>query len=122
MAQLPCDGCPQSCGPCQGCGSTLYLTPGELSMLRRFGQAPFLPVARPAGEERPVFLEEGGGEDWSAVLRNLEAKGLITLDYSLPLSNFDYAPYASCPFRGSMALTQAGQDALEALEIQGVEG
>ena len=92
-------------------------------MLLRFGETPFLPVARQAGDESPVYLEEEdrSREDYAAILRNLEAKGLISLDYALPLSNFDYSRYAACPLQGSMALTRAGQDALEALEIQGPE-
>lgn len=123
MPQTPCEGCADRCSACPGCSGTLFLTPGELSMLLRFGQTPFLPVARQTGNEAPVYLEEDtrSPEEYAAILRNLEAKGLISLDYALPLSNFDYSRYSACPHLGSMALTQAGQDALDALEILGAE-
>ena len=107
---------------CPGCGQ-LLLTVDELTVLRRFAAVPFLPLARRAEDELPVCLELTGAPDRiAAVLRNLESKGLISLDYHLPLSNFDYGAYAAWPVRGSMALTAAGQDALEALDIQGAEG
>ena len=115
-----CAAC-AACDACPGCGD-LLLTRDELAVLRRFAGLPFLPLARRAEEEYPVCLELGGDPDrTAAVLRNLESKGLISLDYHLPLSNYDYSAYAAWPLRGSMALTAAGQDALESLEIQGVE-
>ena len=51
----------------------------------------------------------------------MERKGLIDLDYNLPLQNFDYGPYAAWSRQGSMALTVRGQEVLDVLEIQGVE-
>lgn len=51
----------------------------------------------------------------------LERKGLIDLDYNLPLQNFDYGPYAAWSRQGSMALTVRGQEVLDVLDIQGVE-
>lgn len=124
MPNSPCQGCAQDCAACSGCpAGVLYLTPQELEMLRRFGQTPFLPVARAAGDETPVYLEETARtpEEYGLILRHLEAKGLISLDYDLPLSNFDYAPYAAWPLNGSMALTAAGQDALDSLDLLGAE-
>ncbi len=119
MSELP-PGC-ESCAACPGCGD-LLLTVDELTVLRRFAAVPFLPLARRAEDGLPVCLELAGDpERIAAVLRNLESKGLVSLDYRLPLSNFDYSEYAACPLRGSMALTAAGQDALEALDIRGVE-
>ena len=116
----PCASCP-SCDACPGCGD-LLLTRDELDALGRFSEAPFLPLGGDAGAERPVCLELPGSPDRvAAVLRNLESKGLISLDYRLPLSNFDYGAYAAWPLHGSMALTAAGQDALDALAIQGAE-
>ena len=47
-------------------------------------------------------------------------KGLISLDYDIPLKNYDYAEYSAYPVHGSMALTARGQAALDAYEIQGV--
>ena len=123
MAEPPydCAHC-AACDACPGCGD-LLLTADELTVLKRFAAAPFLPLARRAEGGLPVCLElEGDPERIAAVLRNLESKGLISLDDHLPLSNFDYSAYAAWPLRGSMALTAAGQDALEALEIQGLEG
>lgn len=120
MPNPPCSGCshPADCGSCRD----LYLTLDELEALRRFASLPFLPLARSAGDEKPVCLElDGTPERVAAVLRGLESKGLISLDYHLPLSNYDYSAYASWPLHGSMALTAAGQEALESLEIQGVE-
>ena len=40
--------CGQGCGKCcgGGCGGELVLTPGEISMLLRLAEIPFLPVAR----------------------------------------------------------------------------
>lgn len=112
-----CGGCPGGTGGCPG-GGTLYLTEGEIGLLRRFGEIPFWPVCRTAGGEEPICLEEGMEPD---LLSALSLKGLIQIDYDLPLSNFDYTPYAACPHHGSMALTAAGQRAVELLEVQGVE-
>lgn len=116
-----CDAC-DACDACPGCGD-LLLTVDELTVLKRFAGLPFLPLACGTEDGIPVCLElEGDPDRIAAVLRNLESKGLVSLDYRLPLSNFDYSDYAAWPLRGSMALTAAGQDALEALDIQGVEG
>lgn len=110
-------------GACSGCGGTLQLTQGEIDLLFRFAQIPFLPVARQAGSEQPVCLEEGEErwEELSPIISALSQKGLIRLDYDLPLSHFDYAEYLDFPLRGSMALTAAGQQAVDQLEIQGIE-
>lgn len=117
------EGCGNRCGGCCGsCGRELVLTPGEIAMLRRFAEIPFLPVARRRDGEEPVYLEEGErpAEEYSEILSRLALKGLISLDYDLPLSNFDYAAYAPYPVQGSMALTAAGQRAVELLELQGM--
>lgn len=117
------EGCGDRCGGCcGGCGRELVLTPGEAAMLRRFAEIPFLPVARRRDGEEPVYLEERErpAEEYSEILSWLALKGLISLDYDLPLSNFDYAAYGAYPVRGSMALTAAGQRAVELLELQGM--
>ena len=119
--QKQCGAC---CGgSCSGCGGTLLLTQREIDLLLCLAQIPFLPVARQAGSEQPVCLEAGEArwEELSPIISALSQKGLIRLDYDLPLSNFDYAAYQSCPVKGSMALTAAGQQAAEQLEIQGIE-
>ena len=115
-----CGGCQKSCG---SCSPALFLTREELQLLRLFRAAPFLPVARRPDGETPVCLEEGiGAQDViSLAIQALERKGLIDLDYTLPLQNFDYTPYAAWSRQGSMALTARGQEVLEVLDIQGVE-
>ena len=118
------NGCGNGCGSCcGGCGRELVLTPGEVAMLRRFAEIPFLPVARRRDAETPVYLEERERtiEEYSEILSWLSLKGLISLDYDLPLSNFGYEAYAAYPVQGSMALTVAGQRAVELLEVQGTE-
>ena len=139
-SQSACGSCNTGNGACGGCGmggGTLYLTEEEIGVLRRFGEIPFWPLARRADAEEPVCLEEGiytaaessvtlehnsvAENDMKAVLSALAQKGLIRLDFDLPLDNFDYSAYAAYPHHGSMALTALGQRAVELLEIQGAE-
>lgn len=116
-------GCGGCCGNCGGCGSTLVLTEQEISMLRLLGQIPFLPVARRADSMQPVYLEEGelSPEQAGQALQSLEKRGLISIDYDQPLKG-GYSPaYDAYPVKGSIALTILGQQAVELLEVQGVE-
>ena len=116
-------GCGGCCGNCGGCGSTLVLTAEEITMLRLLGQIPFLPVARSAASMEPVYLEEGelSPDESSQALQRMEKRGLISIDYDQPLKG-GYSPaYDAYPIKGSIALTILGQQALELLEIQGVE-
>ena len=99
------------CGKCGGhCGChSLTLTEREQAFVRCLAQMPFLPVARfllrstksehlesvalaPAyildAEDTMEHVKETG-----AVLHELEEKGLITLDYDVPLQNYDYQVY-----------------------------
>jgi hypothetical protein len=101
----------------------MELTEGEIAMVRTLGQIPFLPVARKMGEDVPVYLEEDvyTPEEYSLILKCLEKRGLISIDYSMPLKGFDDTAYRAYPIRGSFALTQRGQTVLELLEMQGVE-
>lgn len=117
-----CTGC-TNCGGCAGCGGAMELTLGEVEMLRTLGQIPFLPVARKLGEETPVYLEEGthSPEEYSLILQCLEKRGLIAIDYSAPLKNFDMSAYAAYPVRGSFALTARGQQVVELLDYQGIQ-
>lgn len=115
-------GCCGSCGSCGG-GRELWVTEGEVALLNRFAELAFLPVARRWDSEDPVYLEDGvekaplNGD----LLKALQFKGLISIDYDMPLAGFDYAAYEGYPCRGSMALTEAGQRAVELLAIQGAE-
>ncbi|MBQ8390028.1 MAG: hypothetical protein IJX52_03520 [Oscillibacter sp.] len=114
-------GCCGSCGSCGG--RELWVTPGEVELLERFAQYAFLPVARKWDSETPVYLEDGAEKAvlWGDLLTAMQFKGLISIDYDMPLSGFDYAGYDAYPCRGSMALTAEGQRAVELLEIQGAE-
>lgn len=112
--------CTGNCGECPGCARELVLTQKELDFLRYLGQIPFLPVARKQEDDIPVYLEEGAPEDVSVLLQCLEKKGLISLDFDKPLTGFDDGAYSAYPIRGSMALTQRGQQVLQLVEYQGV--
>ena len=116
-------GCGGCCGNCGGCGSTLVLSAEEIAMLRLLGQIPFLPVARSAASVDPVYLEEGelSPEKSSLALRCLEKRGLISIDFDQPLKGGYSAAYDAYPIKGSVALTILGEQAVELLEIQGLE-
>ena len=119
-----CGGCGGSCGSgCGGCAKSLSLTREEISFLQKLGQLPFLPLGRTMGDPSPVYLEEGeeNRELYSLLLQCLEKKGLVSLDYDQPLKGYDAPWYSACPIRGSMALTQRGQQVLALLEYQGAE-
>ena len=70
-----------------------------------------------------MYLEDDAysAEEYSLILQCLEKKNLISLDFDKPLRGFDDGAYAAYPIRGSMALTQRGQQVVELLELQGVE-
>lgn len=118
-----CDNCEGSCGGCSGCRSSLTITPVEYALLQQFAVTPFLPVAASWNLKIPIYLEETAysAEEYGAALTGLSLKGLIRIDYDVPLSNFSYQAYQSYPMHGSMALTGRGQDIVEQLEIQDVE-
>ena len=113
----------EHCGNCKGCGGcarALTLTQPELALLQQFAQTPFLPVARRQDSEEPVYLEDADPAQSALVIACLEKKGLIDIDYHLPLSGFDYSAYAGYALKGSMALTSRGQEVLDTVEMQGV--
>lgn len=116
-----CGHCSGNCASCSGCARELVLSPVEVSFLRELGQIPFLPVARKMGDLEPVYLEHGEEkqEEYSLILQCLEKKGLISLDYAIPIKGFDDSAYAAYPIRGSMSLTERGQAVLEMLEVLG---
>jgi len=115
-------GCNGNCGSCGGCAKELVITPWEMEMLQKLGQIPFLPVARKMGDLDPVYLEDQdhSRQEYSLLLQTMEKKGLISLDFSQKIKGFDDSAYAAYPIRGSMALTQRGQQVLERMEIQGI--
>jgi hypothetical protein len=155
------DGCAGGCeGGCNGggCeGGVIYITEEEKDFLERLGRLAFMPLARfimrssksehmeSVGLE-PVYLQDKNDsmetvKQIGAVLRSLEDKYLISLDYDMPLLNYNYSIYEESELyqlfcrtvrdgakqggflfdlaeleRGSMALTTLGQDALDSLE------
>ena len=119
-----CGNCGGNCGSCNGCcGGQMELAEGEIRMLLMLGQIPFLPVARKMSDDLPVFLEETEytPEAYSLILQCLEKRGLISIDYDLPLKGFAGKTYEGYPIRGSFALTARGQQVVELLEMQGIE-
>ena len=120
---MGCEHCNGNCAGCGGCSGCMELTEGEVRMLLTLGQIPFLPVARKLGEDVPVYLEEQDlpRETYSLILQCLEKRGLISIDYDMPLKGFDDRSYEDYPIRGSFALTARGQQVLELLQLQGVQ-
>jgi len=114
--------CNGNCAACSGCARELLLSQQELDFLKKLGQIPFLPVARDLGDLTPVYLEEQEytQAQYSLILQCLEKKGLISLDFDMPMKGFDDGAYAAYPIRGSMALTQRGQQVLDLIELQGI--
>ncbi len=117
-----CKNCASGCGNCSGCSKDLVLTPAEVALLQALAQIPFLPVARKADDMTPVYLENVAEKDNpdGLALALLEKRGLIDIDYRMPLQGFDYTPYKGFPVHGSIALTQKGQQVVELLELQGI--
>ena len=116
-------GCNGNCSSCGGCAKELLLTEGEILLLQKLGQIPFLPVARRADDMIPVYLEDAdcSREEYSLILQVLEKKALIALDYSAPLKGCDMSAYKGLPVHGSIALTARGQSVVEMLELQGIQ-
>jgi hypothetical protein len=116
-------GCGGNCANCGGCARELVITPWEIEMLQKLGQIPFLPVARKMGDMEPVYLEDRDHtvEEYSLILQTMEKKGLISLDFAVKIKGFDDSAYGAYPIRGSMALTNRGQQVLEMLELQGIQ-
>lgn len=117
-----CNGCCGNCGSCGNAGGCMELTTGEIEMLHLLAQIPFLPVARKMGEDIPIYLEdsEKSQAEYSLILQCLEKRGLISIDYDKPLKGVCGNTYAAYPIKGSFALTQRGQQAVELLELQGI--
>lgn len=113
------------CGSCCGgsCSQKFILTSEEANVLQWFAVLPFLPVASDWNLRTPYFFaeQETDAEKYSPILLSLQQKGLIEIDYTQPLCNYDYAAYSRYPMHGSMALTGDGQDILDQLDIQELE-
>ena len=109
-----------NCSGCNGCDRSLTMTQAEVQMLNLLAQIPFLPIARSAADPKPVYLEdeEETLEQYSLILTCLEKKGLISLDFDMPLAGYTNEKYT---IWGSMALTKRGQDVLDVLDKQGAE-
>ena len=114
-------GCESCSGGCGGCARELTLTQGEVEMLQKLSQIPFLPIARKIDDAAPIYLEDEDHslEEYSLILQLLEKKNLISLDFDRPLKN--HIPSPSYPIHGSMALTMRGQQVLDLLELQGIQ-
>lgn len=111
--------CDHNCGSCAGCG-VLELTQLELELLELLGQVAFLPVARKADEEYPVCKELQDPQQAGLALVCLEKRGLVDISYDGPLKGMDMSAYADYPVHGSVGLTVKGQEALDAIGIQGI--
>ena len=99
----------------------MVLSPGEVEMLQKLGQIPFLPAVRRIDAPTPYYLEDDdySVEEYSLILQCLEKRQLISLDFDKPLSG-EYRNAEPCHLRGSFALTQRGQQVLELIEIHGI--
>ena len=115
-------GCGNCCGNCSGCGE-LILADGEIEMLKTLAQIPFLPVARRADSMEPMYFEDShrSASEYSLILQCLEKRGLISIDYDMPLKGAYGEAYVPYPVQGSFALTAKGQEVVELLELQGCE-
>lgn len=114
--------CCGNCENCGGCAGELVLSRPELEFLSELAENAFLPVARSAGDNTPVYLEDDKNtkEQYSLILICLEKKGLISIDFDMPLAGADMSGYAGYPIHGSIALTARGQEVLDVLDKQGI--
>lgn len=115
--------CNGNCGQCGGCAGELVLSQPEIDMLYDLAQNAFLPVARGAGDNTPIYLEKKDQtrEQYSLILICLEKKGLISIDFDKPLQGADMTAYKAYPIYGSFALTARGQEVVDVLEKQGAK-
>ena len=115
--------CSGNCETCGGCAGELVLSQPEVDFLNCLAENAFLPVARSAGDQTPVYLEDEKNtwEQYSLILICLEKKGLISIDFDKPLLGADMSRYQAWPIHGSIALTARGQDVLDVLDRQGAK-
>ena len=114
--------CSGNCDHCGGCAGQLVLSQPELDLLAKLAENAFLPVARRMDDPAPVYREDHTEtqERYSLILQCLEKRGLISIDYTVPLKGFAASAYEGYPIRGSFALTARGQQVVELLELQGI--
>lgn len=146
-----CTGC---CGQHQ---EEIQMSQEEIEFMKQLAQSPYLPLARfilkstksdhlESVALAPVYINNRADsmetvKHRAAILKSLEGKGLITLDYELPLENGNYADYSESELYayfketvaqaedkaeflydipdielGSIALTYLGQIAIENLD------
>ena len=113
--------CGQCCGSlCGSYGNRIPLSDAEIEILFDLSQYSFLPVAS-NDHDNPVYRESSSRTeaDYAAALLDMQKKGLIKIDYDIPLSNYEYQLYSDCRHHGSMVLTMHGQNVAEQVEIQG---
>lgn len=115
--------CKGNCENCGGCAGELVLSQPEVDLLNDLAENAFLPVARGAGDNTPVYLEKEDKtrQEYSLILICLEKKGLISIDFDKPLQGADMSAYAGFPIHGSFALTARGQEVLDVLDKQGAK-
>ena len=113
------------CGRCCGgeygsCGGVALLSDGEVEILLDLMQYSFLPVASD-DHGKPVYRESTARSeaDYAVILLDMQKRGLIRIDYDIPLSNYEYRLYSDCSHFGSIALTRHGQGVAAQIEIQG---
>ena len=116
------ESCPKNhCGRCcsHACGGAAALTDAEQELLELLAQYAFLPLAFDPASEEPVCLErtDRRREEISAALLSLGEKRLISMDYDMPLTNYDYSTYTQYECYGSIALTAFGQETLDQRNI-----
>ena len=118
-----CDHTCDSCDHCKKCSNCLTLNEGELYIMQKLAEIPFLPIARKTDSADPIYLEDQNYPvaEYSLILRSLERKGLITLDFDMPIKNFHSDKYNCYPIWGSFALSARGQHVLELLDLQGIQ-
>ena len=120
---ITCTGrhCGQCCGSlCGSCGNRISLSDAEIEILLELAQYSLLPVAA-NDHDPPVYRESSSRSeaDYAATLLDMQKKGLIRIDYDIPLSNYKYQFYSDCRHHGSMVLTSFGQDMTEQVWIHG---
>ena len=115
--------CSGNCEHCGGCAGELVLSQPEVDFLNQLAENAYLPVARKAGDNTPIYREDERQtqQQYSLILVCLEKKGLISIDFDMPLRGADMSAYADCPIHGSIALTARGQEVLDVLDKQGAK-
>lgn len=134
-------GCTGSCSSCAGCSArdSARLDLGEMVLMYELMQTPFLPVCRlvelSPNEKKtilePIYFNDPQTsldeiKEIGSALKAMAERGLITIDYDIPLQNCDYNEYKTSNILqncgenaelelGSMALTNFGRAVIENL-------